>query len=105
MSEEMATSSVEQNKYRSYLSGEEVKNIKWRFGGPPDYSVVNKLFEEGRTKVWSLAPYLSLALCVCVCVYACMRACVCAISISLDHHISTLICKSSLMEDMASWIT
>ncbi|KAB1220942.1 Pathogen-related protein [Morella rubra] len=39
MSEEMATSSVEQNKYRSYLSGEEVKNIKWRFGGPPDYSI------------------------------------------------------------------
>lgn len=83
MSEEMATSSVEQNKYRSYLSGEEVKNIKWRFGGPPDYSVVNKLFEEGRTKVWSLAPYLSLALCVCVCVF--MHACLCMCDINITR--------------------
>ncbi|XAR62445.1 hypothetical protein NMG60_11017199 [Bertholletia excelsa] len=39
-------------KYRSHLSEEEVKNIKWRFGIPPNYDVVNKLFEEGRTKVW-----------------------------------------------------
>ncbi|XP_059430877.1 pathogen-related protein-like [Corylus avellana] len=48
----MASSSApEQDKYRHYLSEEEVKNTKWRFG-VPDYSVVNKLFDEGRTKIW-----------------------------------------------------
>ncbi|WCJ43416.1 Pathogen-related protein [Euphorbia peplus] len=40
------------DKYRSFLHGEGEKNTRWRFGGPPDYDVVNKLFEEGRTKVW-----------------------------------------------------
>ena len=39
------------DKYRSYLDGEEEKNTKWRFGAAPNYDVVNKLFEEGRTKV------------------------------------------------------
>lgn len=49
----MASSSVGEAKYRDYLSDEEeLKNTKWRFGAPPDYSVVNKLFEEGRTKIW-----------------------------------------------------
>jgi len=46
----MAT--VEGDKYRSYLSGEGEKNTQWRYGGPPNYDVVNKLFEEGRTKIW-----------------------------------------------------
>ncbi|MED6210492.1 hypothetical protein PIB30_064594 [Stylosanthes scabra] len=41
------------DKYRTYLHGEEEKNTKWRFGGPPNYDVVNKLFEEGRTKEWA----------------------------------------------------
>lgn len=41
------------DKYRSYLSEDEVKDIKWRYGAPPNYDVVNKLFEEGRTKVWA----------------------------------------------------
>ncbi|XP_009626198.1 pathogen-related protein-like [Nicotiana tomentosiformis] len=40
------------NKYRDYLSEEEVKNTKWR-NGPPTYDVVDKLFEEERTHVWS----------------------------------------------------
>ncbi|XP_048332058.2 pathogen-related protein [Ziziphus jujuba] len=40
------------DKYRSYLDEEENKNTKWRFGVRPNYDVVNKLFEEGRTKVW-----------------------------------------------------
>ncbi|KAL7262925.1 hypothetical protein ACSBR1_001150 [Camellia fascicularis] len=40
------------DKYRSYLNGEGEKNTKWRFGVPPNYDVVNKLFEEGRTKIW-----------------------------------------------------
>ncbi|XP_059280115.1 pathogen-related protein-like [Lycium ferocissimum] len=40
------------DKYRKYLSDEEVKNIKWR-NGPPSYDVVDKLFEQERTRVWS----------------------------------------------------
>lgn len=42
---------VDGDKYRSYLSEEELKNTQWN-AGPPNYDVVNKLFEEGRTKVW-----------------------------------------------------
>ncbi|XP_021284518.1 pathogen-related protein-like [Herrania umbratica] len=48
----MELSNVEGEKYRSYLHGEEEKNTKWRYGDPPSYDVVNKLFEEERTKVW-----------------------------------------------------
>ncbi|XP_038724992.1 pathogen-related protein-like isoform X3 [Tripterygium wilfordii] len=40
------------DKYRSFLYGEGEKSTKWRFGAPPNYDVVNKLFEEGRTKIW-----------------------------------------------------
>ncbi|XP_068648618.1 pathogen-related protein-like [Aristolochia californica] len=40
------------DKYRSHIYGEGEKNTVWRFGGPPNYDVVNKLFEEGRTNVW-----------------------------------------------------
>ncbi|KAM1151227.1 hypothetical protein ACFX19_034570 [Malus domestica] len=47
----MASSGVEGDKYRSYLTGEGEKNTQWKFG-PPTYDVVNKLFEEGRTKIW-----------------------------------------------------
>ncbi|PIN03995.1 hypothetical protein CDL12_23480 [Handroanthus impetiginosus] len=47
----MATSAVGGDKYRSYLSEEELKTTKWN-SGPPNYDVVNKLFEEGRTKIW-----------------------------------------------------
>jgi hypothetical protein len=36
------------------LYGEGEKNTKWRFGSPPNYDIVNKLFEEGRTKVLKL---------------------------------------------------
>ncbi|XP_021819997.1 pathogen-related protein-like isoform X1 [Prunus avium] len=48
----MGSSDVEGDKYRSYLSGEGEKNTTWRFGAPPSYDVVNKLFEDGRTKIW-----------------------------------------------------
>ncbi|RDY08723.1 hypothetical protein CR513_07025 [Mucuna pruriens] len=48
----MASSSVGEDKYRSYLSDDREKNTKWKYGAPPNYDVVNKLFEEGRTKVW-----------------------------------------------------
>ncbi|CAK9313520.1 unnamed protein product [Citrullus colocynthis] len=41
-----------EEKYRSLLRGDEEKNTKWRYGVPPNYDVVNKLFEEERTKVW-----------------------------------------------------
>lgn len=40
------------DKYRSFLSEDDVKNVKWRYGSAPNYDKVNKLFEEGRTKVW-----------------------------------------------------
>ncbi|XP_052109185.1 pathogen-related protein [Arachis duranensis] len=41
-----------EDKYRTFLHQEQEKNTKWRFGAPPNYDVVNKLFEEGRTKKW-----------------------------------------------------
>ncbi|KAG5612188.1 hypothetical protein H5410_023469 [Solanum commersonii] len=40
------------DKYRDYLSDEELKNTKWR-NGPPSYDVVDKLFEQERTHVWA----------------------------------------------------
>ncbi|MBA0702543.1 hypothetical protein Goari_020505 [Gossypium aridum] len=43
---------MEGDKYRSYLHGEGELNTNWRYGGPPNYDIVNKLFEEERTKVW-----------------------------------------------------
>lgn len=49
----MAASSAEaEDSYRTYIYGEGEKTTKWRFGAPPNYDVVNKLFEEGRTKIW-----------------------------------------------------
>lgn len=49
----MASASEETgDKYRSFIHGEGEKNTKWKFGAPPNYDVVNKLFEEGRTKIW-----------------------------------------------------
>ncbi|RVW85044.1 Pathogen-related protein [Vitis vinifera] len=47
----MASSVGEGDKYRYHLDGEE-ENTEWRYGAPPNYEVVNKLFEEGRTKIW-----------------------------------------------------
>ncbi|KAM7253037.1 hypothetical protein ACFE04_025655 [Oxalis oulophora] len=46
----MASSSSD--SYRSYLDGEGEKNTEWKFGAPPSYDLVNKLFEQGRTKIW-----------------------------------------------------
>ncbi|KAF5809491.1 putative NTF2-like domain superfamily protein [Helianthus annuus] len=40
------------DKYRSFMSGEGEKNTTWKYGAPPNFDVVNKLFEEGRTKIW-----------------------------------------------------
>lgn len=50
----MASSDVvesEGDKYRSYMYGEGEKDTVWRYGSPPNYDTVNKLFEEGRTQV------------------------------------------------------
>lgn len=38
------------DKYRSILQ-EEAEITEWRHGAPPIFDKVNKLFEEGRTKV------------------------------------------------------
>lgn len=62
----MATSAEDKvDKYRSFLHGEGERNTKWRFGAPPNYDDVNKLFEEGRTKVGTLPLLLICALMTC----------------------------------------
>ncbi|CAO2829568.1 unnamed protein product [Amaranthus hypochondriacus] len=43
---------TQSNKYRSFLYGDGEKNTQWVFGAPPNYDVVDKLFEEGRTQIW-----------------------------------------------------
>ncbi|KAL6626523.1 hypothetical protein ACP70R_030249 [Stipagrostis hirtigluma subsp. patula] len=40
------------DKYRSFMSGDGEKDTVWRHGAPPNYDMVNKLFEEERTHVW-----------------------------------------------------
>lgn len=47
----MASDGTKGEKYRSFLDTENVKVVQWRFGAPPKYDVVNKLFEDGQTKV------------------------------------------------------
>jgi hypothetical protein len=51
MATEEATLKTVGDKYRSFLYDEADQKIEWRHGGPPTYDDVNKLFEEGRTKV------------------------------------------------------
>lgn len=48
-------SGMDGDKYRSYLHGEGELNTNWRYGGPPNYDIVNKLFEDERTKVFPLS--------------------------------------------------
>ncbi|KAM0939911.1 putative NTF2-like domain superfamily protein [Dioscorea sansibarensis] len=49
----MATDKDEKgDKYRSHIYGEGEKNTEWRYGAPPNYDIVNKLYEEGKTKEW-----------------------------------------------------
>jgi len=50
--EEAAAAEVELDPYRFHMYGEAEKHTAWRHGAPPTYELVNKLFEEGRTKVW-----------------------------------------------------
>ncbi|KAK1275832.1 hypothetical protein QJS04_geneDACA010033 [Acorus gramineus] len=50
----MDTSSSHGDKYRSFMYGEGEKNTVWRNGAPPNYDLVNKLFEEGRTQEWPI---------------------------------------------------
>lgn len=47
---------VEGDKYRSFLD-DKADTTHWRHGGPPIYDDVNKLFEQGRTKVHHLYLY------------------------------------------------
>lgn len=47
------------DKYRSILNDEKTGNTHWRYGGPPIFDTVNKLFEEERTHVIT-KPTLSL---------------------------------------------
>ncbi|XP_037455905.1 pathogen-related protein-like [Triticum dicoccoides] len=47
----MASAGTGGDKYRSFMDGEGEKNTVWRHGVPPNFDVVNKLFEEERTKV------------------------------------------------------
>lgn len=49
----VVSSKVPGHKYRSHLH-DEASTTQWRYGGPPIYDVVNKLFEEGRTKVHTI---------------------------------------------------
>ncbi|MQL85969.1 hypothetical protein Taro_018499, partial [Colocasia esculenta] len=48
----MAAATSMEDKYRSHIHGEAEKDTHWKFGSPPNYDVVNKLFDEGRTRVW-----------------------------------------------------
>ncbi|KAG0537063.1 hypothetical protein BDA96_03G115600 [Sorghum bicolor] len=48
-----AGAEVGEDKYRSFIHGESERNTVWRYGGPPNYDTVNKLFEEERTHVWA----------------------------------------------------
>ncbi|KAK1300818.1 hypothetical protein QJS10_CPB13g00863 [Acorus calamus] len=50
----MDSSSSHGDKYRSFIYGEGEKNTVWRGGAPPNYDLVNKLFEEGRTQEWPI---------------------------------------------------
>ncbi|XP_021895004.1 pathogen-related protein-like [Carica papaya] len=50
--QEAAVAVAGRDKYRSFLSEDEVGKVQWRNGAPPTFDVVNKLFEEGRTKEW-----------------------------------------------------
>jgi hypothetical protein len=47
----MASAETGGDKYRSFIHGEGEKNTVWRLGAPPNFDVVNKLFEEERTNV------------------------------------------------------
>ncbi|XP_057795542.1 pathogen-related protein-like isoform X2 [Salvia miltiorrhiza] len=48
----MASSNTDAENYRSFMNEDDVKNINWRYGSAPNYDVVDKLFQEGRTKIW-----------------------------------------------------
>ncbi|XP_020158973.1 pathogen-related protein [Aegilops tauschii subsp. strangulata] len=48
----MASAAGVGDKYRSFLHGDGEKKTMWRNGAPPNYDLVNKLFEEERTNEW-----------------------------------------------------
>ncbi|XP_021739933.1 pathogen-related protein-like [Chenopodium quinoa] len=48
----MESSTEKVDKYRSFMYGEGEKNTTWVFGAPPNFDIVDKFFEQGRTKIW-----------------------------------------------------
>ncbi|XP_021894955.1 pathogen-related protein-like [Carica papaya] len=50
--QEASTTATTRDKYRSFLLEDEAGEVQWRHCAPPTYDMVNKLFEEGRTKEW-----------------------------------------------------
>ncbi|XP_049404056.1 pathogen-related protein [Solanum stenotomum] len=55
MADEKETIKIVRDKYRQFLHEDQAAaagTIQWRHGDPPSYESVNKLFEQGRTKVW-----------------------------------------------------
>ncbi|KAK4728025.1 hypothetical protein R3W88_032942 [Solanum pinnatisectum] len=55
MASEKETIKIVSDKYRQFLHEDQAAaagTIQWRHGDPPSYESVNKLFEQGRTKVW-----------------------------------------------------
>ncbi|KAL3353268.1 hypothetical protein AABB24_020985 [Solanum stoloniferum] len=55
MADEKETIKNVRDKYRLFLHEDQAAaagTIQWRHGDPPSYESVNKLFEQGRTKVW-----------------------------------------------------
>nr|XP_043635403.1 pathogen-related protein-like isoform X2 [Erigeron canadensis] len=42
------------DKYRSFMGADSEKNTTWKYGTPPNFDAANKLFEEGRTKIWPI---------------------------------------------------
>ena len=46
---------------RSFMDDD---NIKWRFGGPPDYSLANLLYLKGRSKVHAEGSLEQIVVCI-----------------------------------------
>lgn len=89
----MATSGVREDKYRTFLYGEGEKNTKWRYGSPPNYDDVNKLFEEGRTKVLKLFVWLIIAIYIYPLLISILLTCWCKVwpSGSLEEKVQNLV--------------
>lgn len=78
---------VEGDNYRYYLDGEGEKNTKWKYDAPPNYDVVNKLFEQGRTKVHlDRSQFISLSLNLYTHRHACKLYLICEIYFEWNNY-------------------